>query len=149
MRHSITSFRLLNKDGHGGSTGESLQGKNSAGKKLRWVLEVHVTRIAIIAGSQLSYRHFDKRSPRRRMTKYKGQAHGIVFQTATISVMALSVVAACDKIPEDRTIVRACLQVADNLARNSADDRSRRFLGKVDEYRARCRGGEKAVMKAE
>jgi len=63
--------------------------------------------------------------------------------------MALSVVAACDKIPEDRTIVRAYLQVVDNLARNITDDRSRRFLGKVDEYRARCRGGEKAVMKTE
>lgn len=71
------------------------------------------------------------------------------FQTATIAVMALSVVAAGDKIPEDRTIVRACLQVTDNLARISADDRSRRFLGRVNEYRARCRGGEKAVMKTE
>ena len=71
------------------------------------------------------------------------------FQAATISLVALSVVAACDKIPEDRTIVRAYLQVADNLARNSTDDRSRRFLAKVDEYRARCRGSEKAVMKTE
>lgn len=71
------------------------------------------------------------------------------FQTATISVAALSIVAACDKTPEDSTIVRACLQVADNLAKNGlrdiADDRSRRFLGKVEEYRARCRGGDKAV----
>jgi hypothetical protein len=55
------------------------------------------------------------------------------FQTATISMAALSIVAACDKTPEDSTIVRACLQVADNLAKNGlrdiADDRSRRFLG--------------------
>lgn len=71
------------------------------------------------------------------------------FQTAAISVAALSVVAACDRTPEDSAIVRACLQVAENLATNGlrdiADDRSRRFLGKVEEYRARCRGGEKAV----
>jgi hypothetical protein len=71
------------------------------------------------------------------------------FQAATISLVALLVVAACYKMAEDRTIVRAYLQVADNLARNSTDDRSRRFLGKVDEYRARCRGSEKAVMKTE
>ncbi|MDA0661707.1 MAG: hypothetical protein O3B08_02570, partial [Proteobacteria bacterium] len=68
---------------------------------------------------------------------------------ATIAVAMLCVFASCDKAPEDSAVVRACLQVADNLARNGlrdiADDRSRRFLGKVDEYRARCRGGEKAV----
>lgn len=62
---------------------------------------------------------------------------------------SLMVLAACDKTPEDSTIVRACLQVADELAKNGlrdiADDRSRRFLGKVEEYRARCRGGEAAV----
>lgn len=66
--------------------------------------------------------------------------------SAAVSVLALT---ACDKTPEDSAIVRACLQVADNLAKNGlrdiADDRSRRFLGKVEEYRARCRGGEAAV----
>lgn len=71
------------------------------------------------------------------------------FLTATVAVASLSVVAACNKAPEDSAVLRACLQVADNLATNGlrdiADDRSRRFLGKVEEYRARCRGGEKAV----
>ena len=71
------------------------------------------------------------------------------LQTAAVSVAALTVVAACDKTPEDSAVIRACLQVAENLAkeglRDIADDRSRRFLGKVEEYRARCRGGEKAV----
>jgi hypothetical protein len=67
----------------------------------------------------------------------------------SVAAASLMVLAACDKTPEDSTIVRACLQVADELAksglRDIADDRSRRFLGKVEEYRARCRGGEAAV----
>jgi hypothetical protein len=69
--------------------------------------------------------------------------------TAAVVAGSLCALAACDKTPEDSAIVRACLQVADNLAKNGlrdiADDRSRRFLGKVEAYRARCRGGEAAV----
>ncbi|MEX2643085.1 MAG: peroxidase family protein, partial [Acetobacterales bacterium] len=57
--------------------------------------------------------------------------------------------AGCESVPEDRAVVDACLEVARDLARNGlrdiADERSKRFLGKVEEYRARCRGGEFAV----
>jgi hypothetical protein len=72
----------------------------------------------------------------------------LTFAAGAAVVMSLSI-AGCASAPEDDAVVDACLRVADDLAahglRDIADDRSRRFLGKVEEYRARCRGGEKAV----
>ena len=41
--------------------------------------------------------------------------------------------------------LESCLQVAERGLRPIADDRSQRFLGKVREDTARCRGGERAV----
>ena len=41
--------------------------------------------------------------------------------------------------------LESCLKVAERGLRPIADDRSQRFLGKVREDTARCRGGERAV----
>ena len=41
--------------------------------------------------------------------------------------------------------LEACLTVADKGFRPVADERTQRFLGKVQDYTARCRGGDKAV----
>src|SRR5215469_14347533 len=41
--------------------------------------------------------------------------------------------------------VESCLELADRGFRPIAEDRSGRFLGKVREDTARCRGGERAV----
>ena len=41
--------------------------------------------------------------------------------------------------------LESCLQVAERGLRPVAEDRSQRFLGKVREDTARCRGGERAV----
>src|SRR5262249_10197455 len=50
--------------------------------------------------------------------------------------------AACENSPRD---VAACGAVAVGSFRPVASEAARRFLGKVDEATARCRGGDKAV----
>jgi len=45
----------------------------------------------------------------------------------------------------ERVELEACADVIKGGAREIADDRSERFMGKVQDYTARCRGGEKAV----
>lgn len=45
----------------------------------------------------------------------------------------------------DRTELEACADLIKGGPRKIADDRSERFMGKVQEHTARCRGGEKAV----
>lgn len=66
-----------------------------------------------------------------------------------VAAILVSILAGCSGTPRDDAVVEACLDVAEDLARNGlrdlADDRSKRFLGKVETYRARCRGGERAV----
>lgn len=46
---------------------------------------------------------------------------------------------------ETESDTRACIETAKTGLLKIADDRSRRFLGKVQEDTARCRGGEEAV----
>ena len=60
-------------------------------------------------------------------------------------VVAVAVLTACETAEDHDAVVAACLDVARDGLREIASDRARRFQGKVEEYRARCRGGEKAV----
>jgi hypothetical protein len=46
---------------------------------------------------------------------------------------------------DDLQIAKACLEVAENGLRDLAADRTSRFLGKVEDSRARCRGGDRAL----
>lgn len=72
------------------------------------------------------------------------------FTTITAILLASSLAMhGCRSTPEDNAVVRACLDVAKDGLRKIADDRSKRFLGKVEEFRARCRGGEKAVAQTD
>lgn len=63
------------------------------------------------------------------------------FLFSTLSALALG---ACNNDSEDSD-VEACVSTASTGLRPIADDRSERFLGKVQEDTARCRGGDKAV----
>ncbi len=47
--------------------------------------------------------------------------------------------------PANATDIAACKQMVTQGLRDVAEDRSRRFMGKVSEAAARCRGGDKAV----
>lgn len=50
-------------------------------------------------------------------------------------------------VREQRTSLEACAELAAHGPRKVAESRDRRFLGKVAEYTARCRGGEKAFAR--
>ncbi len=62
---------------------------------------------------------------------------------ALLLPLLLLLVAACSDTTKDH--VDACTSMLKDGFRDFPDDRSRRFLGKVDEDTARCRGGEKAA----
>jgi len=65
------------------------------------------------------------------------RAVGLLLGTALLA-------AGCDDAPGD---VEACLRAAWAGIRSIAEDRAHRFLGKVGEDRARCRGGARAVAR--
>jgi hypothetical protein len=48
---------------------------------------------------------------------------------------------------EDTRVAKACLELSENGLRDLAADRTSRFLGKVENYRAECRGGDRAVQR--
>ena len=58
--------------------------------------------------------------------------------------MALSYLLAPAYAEEDDT--KSCISMASKGLREFPDDRSKRFLGKVQEDTARCRGGDKALI---
>ena len=60
----------------------------------------------------------------------------------TASFLLASALAGC---AARRETADACLQLAGGGLRKIADDRAQRFLGKVQEDTARCRGGDRAV----
>ena len=59
--------------------------------------------------------------------------------------IAVAMLTACESTDDHDAVVAACVAVAKDGLREIARDRAKRFQGKVEEYRARCRGGEKAV----
>src|SRR6266508_4126901 len=65
---------------------------------------------------------------------------GIVVTAAVIAAAGLS---ACSRAEEEIAVIKACADIAE--LRPIAAERTGRFLGKVDEGRARCWGGEAAV----
>ena len=64
-------------------------------------------------------------------------------QTRWFLFGAILLVGGCATTQQD---LEACLTFADKGFRPIAEERSERFLGKVQEYTARCRGGDKAVV---
>lgn len=60
-------------------------------------------------------------------------------------VLPAAIYASSPKLREQIASLRACRQLASDGFRPIADDRADRFTGKVKEYTALCRGGEKAV----
>ena len=60
------------------------------------------------------------------------------------SIVSLALLEACSDNSESSD-VSACIEMARAGLLEVADDRTQRFLGKVDEATARCRGGDKAV----
>lgn len=54
-------------------------------------------------------------------------------------------VSACGTTEDGNSVVDACLTLAKTGLRPIAADREDRFQGKVEEFRARCRGGDNAV----
>src|SRR4030095_6612869 len=62
-----------------------------------------------------------------------------MLATALTSVLALAGCAA------HKDTVDACLDMARRVLRPIGDERAQRFLGKVSEDTAQCRGGERAV----
>jgi hypothetical protein len=59
-----------------------------------------------------------------------------------VGLFIVQVGGAAHGVPED---VKACLEMVSQGLMDVPEDRSRRFIGKVDVATARCRGGEKAV----
>jgi len=59
-----------------------------------------------------------------------------------LSVFILIFLSSCSSERED---LEACADLIQGGPRKVADDRSERFMGKVQEHTARCRGGEKAA----
>ena len=64
-----------------------------------------------------------------------------------LSGLLIGVISASSFADEDSSVsdVEACVEMAKGGFREFHDDRSERFLGKVEENTARCRGGERAV----
>src|SRR3569833_4410533 len=56
-----------------------------------------------------------------------------------------AIIAAAPRVREEIRSLYACRQLAAAGFRPIADDRKHRFLGKVQEYSALCRGGDKAL----
>src|SRR4051812_11103855 len=73
------------------------------------------------------------------------------WSTRTIviaSVLVLppaAIIAASPSVREEIRSLNACRQLASVGFRPIAEDRKHRFLGKVQEYSALCRGGDKAL----
>ena len=63
-------------------------------------------------------------------------------QTSWLLVAATMLLAGCATTQKD---LEACLTLAEKGFRPIAAERTQRFLGKVQDYSARCRGGDKAV----
>jgi hypothetical protein len=67
---------------------------------------------------------------------------------AVVAAFALSFLSsAAQAEDDDLAILRACLQLVQNGPRKIADNRTERFLGKVQVPTALCRGGETAVAR--
>jgi hypothetical protein len=64
-------------------------------------------------------------------------------------VLALAVLStvpfAGSSAAQDQGVFAACIKMTTNGLRQIATDRDKRFQGKVEDFRARCRGGDKAV----
>ncbi len=60
--------------------------------------------------------------------------------TLTLLLLALTTIAQAE------SELQSCIETAKRGLLDVPDDRSKRFLGKVQEDTARCRGGEKAVQ---
>lgn len=69
----------------------------------------------------------------------------IATRVAAVAAAMITALAACATSEQDSAVVRACLDTAKDGLREIAEDRAKRFQGKVEEFRARCRGGERAV----
>jgi hypothetical protein len=67
-----------------------------------------------------------------------------LFVTITIFVVVAVIINSNTLLASDADVA-ACVEMAKGGLRPIADDRSERFLGKVEEATAKCRGGETAV----
>jgi hypothetical protein len=64
--------------------------------------------------------------------------------SALVAIIALAgALAACSQVDDEAAVIKGCAEIAD--LRPIAAERTERFLGKLDEGRARCWGGEAAV----
>jgi hypothetical protein len=63
----------------------------------------------------------------------------------TVAVVVVPITAAAIAVAPDLSSIRACRQLASDGLRPIAENRKDRFLGKVKEYTAICRGGEGAL----
>ena len=74
----------------------------------------------------------------------EGKLVGSRIKVLIFSVLSVVVLTAASP-NDDLQIAKACLAVTENGLRDLAADRTSRFLGKVEDYRARCRGGDRAL----